>query len=103
MNATLVDELTAPEFLDASGLSYRRLDHWTRLGYLRTDRPCPGSGFARTWPRAEVDVARRLARLADAGILPERAVPVARGGQWIADGIRVELVDAPLAPEQSTR
>ena len=62
----------------AGDLSYRQLDYWTRRGYLRPDVPDVGTGYVRTWPREECDVARLMQRLIRAGLSVSKAAKVAR-------------------------
>lgn len=69
------------------GVTYRQLDYWIRQGYLRV--AAEGSGSCRTWPAAEVRVARIMARLVAAGVRPAAAERIARGGKEIAPGVRV--------------
>ena len=57
----------------AVGISYRRLDYWTRAGYLRPANSGLGSGVWRQWSEHELNVARAMARLVTAGL----TVPVA--------------------------
>lgn len=77
------------------GITYRQLDYWVRKGYLRPEgEASPGTGIARQWPAAELDIARRMGRLVAAGFPPERAAAFARN-DWprgeIAPGIMVEV------------
>lgn len=50
------------------GISYRQLDYWVRRDFLRPEDASPGSGYARRWPAAELDVARRMGVLTKAGL-----------------------------------
>lgn len=77
------------------GITYRQLDYWVRKGYLRPEgESSPGTGTARQWPPAELDIARRMGRLVAAGFPPERAAAFARN-DWprgeVAPGIMVEV------------
>jgi hypothetical protein len=56
--------------------TYRQLDHWCRVGYLRIDSP--GSGYLRNWPATEQRVAELMGRLVDAGMRPGPAAELAR-------------------------
>jgi MerR HTH family regulatory protein len=99
---------------DELGISYRQLDYWVRRGYLRPERRTArggkyggGQGVSRRWPAAELEIARRMARLTAAGITPERAAVFARES-WpsgeIAPGITVEITrgaDGPCAPAEA--
>lgn len=76
------------------GCTYRQLDYWVRKGYLRVPNATPGSGSWRTWPRREVVVAEKMARLVAAGIPPAVACRVARGDSEIAPGVRVVVRNA---------
>ena len=87
--------------LAAMGISYRQLDYWTRLGHLRPDAARPGSGNARYWPETEIEIARRMGRLAAAGLPLGFAAQMARE-TWpaadLAPGITVTVTD----PEASS-
>ena len=76
----------------ALGITYRQLDHWAIYGYLHP-QIYGGSGTARWWPAAEVEIARRMGRLAAAGLTVKRAAAFARD-DWprgeIAPGITLE-------------
>lgn len=80
------------------GITYRQLDYWSRLGYLRPVRlergRGEGSGSPRVWPPAELHVARLMGRLTAAGIQPSLAAVVARkwpDSEEIAPGIFVQI------------
>jgi hypothetical protein len=64
------------------GLTYRQLDHWCRVGYLKV--PGRGHGFRREWPDEEVRVATVMTRLVQAGLSPAVAHDVARQGGRLA-------------------
>lgn len=66
-----------------TGLTYRQLDYWTRLGYLVADENRPGSGNVRTFHPGEVAVGTIMRRLVTAGLIVEAAAFIARD---IADG-----------------
>lgn len=74
------------------GATYRQVDLWTRKQLLRPENATPGSGLARRWPAEEIRVGTAMARLVAAGLTPEAAHRVARGGQ-LAPGITVTLTD----------
>jgi hypothetical protein len=79
--APLSDEITSADLLlTIPGLTYRRLDHWARSGYIRPNEETPGSGIARTWADEEVAVLRRMVRLVYAGMVPPAAAELARRG-----------------------
>jgi DNA-binding transcriptional MerR regulator len=62
----------------ALGVSYRRLDYWTRRGYLKPDGNGLGSGYWRRWPDDELAVAALMARLVGAGLVLDVAAKIAR-------------------------
>jgi DNA-binding transcriptional MerR regulator len=75
------------------GITYRRLDHYVRQGYLHPLH-LGGSGHPREWTRAELEVARTMGRLAALGLPLETAHRVARSRDprcEIADGIWIEV------------
>lgn len=76
------------------GVSYRQIDHWVRRGWLRPDQPIPGSGNPREWTNEELDVARRMAALVNAGISPAVAADAARkGGEaWLSPHVKVTVL-----------
>jgi DNA-binding transcriptional MerR regulator len=61
----------------ARGLTYRRLDHWTRAGYLHPHHQ-GGTGNTRTWPAGELAIADLMRRLIDAGLTTGVAAIAAR-------------------------
>jgi DNA-binding transcriptional MerR regulator len=80
----------------ALGITYRQLDYWTRQGHLKPRQDAPSSGVPRKWPLAELEVARRMARLTDAGLAVERAAAFARES-WpkgeIAAGVTLAVTE----------
>lgn len=85
--------------VERTGLSYRQVDYWLRCGYLRTETG-GGSGYPRTIPDDEIQVAVILAELVTLGMRSSAAVPLAR---WLArDGLAVsghlQIVWAPGLP-----
>lgn len=79
----------------ADGPTYRQLDHWTRLGLLRTEHDVPGSGHPREWQRSELRVSRLMVRLLNAGLDLRRAHDVARSTEPAAGtpvgGVQLEI------------
>lgn len=79
---------------DLLGVTYRQLDYWNRKGYIRSANEGIGTGRTREWPRAELEIARRMGRLVAAGVSVERAAVFARDG-WprgeIAPGVVIEV------------
>jgi hypothetical protein len=79
----------------AAGLSYRRLDYWTRTGLLHAVNDAPGSGTPRRWQDGEAAIGALVVRLTDAGLDLQVAFRVARDGQHeLAPGIRL-LIEPP--------
>jgi DNA-binding transcriptional MerR regulator len=62
------------------GLTYRQIDHWSRRGWLRPSAP-GGTGNARVWPQAELQIADLMRRLTRAGLAVEAAAQAARAHQ----------------------
>lgn len=57
--------LTSSEVCAKSGLSFRRLDYWTRRGWITPAVEAEGSGNHRLWaPSILEDIADRLERIA---------------------------------------
>lgn len=86
---------TANDMIDL-GITYRRLDYWTRVGYLLADNPDCGSGTRRTYPPGEYTAVQVIARLVNAGLTPQAAAKATRHDGELAAGVRV-LIDAPDA------
>ncbi|GAA3550586.1 hypothetical protein GCM10022419_033550 [Nonomuraea rosea] len=75
--------ITRPLTLDQvlkRGLTYRQLDHWTRRGWLRPAH-AGGTGNARVWPAAELQIADLMRRLTRAGLAAAAAAQAARTHQ----------------------
>ena len=80
------------------GISYRRLDHWTRLGLLHPLH-LGGTGNAREWTRAELEVARMMGHLVRAGASPALAERMARSRRCeITPGTWLRLGAPPSGP-----
>jgi hypothetical protein len=94
------EDICAPCVLATTGLTYRQLDYWVRAGYLRPVRDRTGSGIARLWPHAELEIAGRMKRLTDVGLPPREAHRFARE-MWpdgeIAPGIWISAEEVPCA------
>jgi DNA-binding transcriptional MerR regulator len=84
--------VSAGDLLRLTGLTYRQVVHWSEpLGILHPDNPKPGSGNPRTWPRADVPMARLIGELTRQGIDLHVAARVARTEPDPDGFIRVEL------------
>lgn len=108
MTTTEPDLVGTAALVAASGLTFRQIDYWTRLGLLHTTawdgecNPTDGSGRYRHYPIGEVHIAQTAARLLAAGFTVEAALDIARkfatgttvdlrAGFWLAD-LTVESV-----------
>jgi DNA-binding transcriptional MerR regulator len=76
--AAEADWLTSDQVVRQAGITYRRLDYWTRVGYLSPAVPAAGNGSARVWTPWEAEIAGRIRRLSEAGLPVEAAVRYAR-------------------------
>lgn len=86
------ETFTSAEVMDATGLTYRQVDYWTRMGWLRTvTAPTPGSGYWRAYPRAEVRVAHLMVAMANAGVAVQVAAEAARRATVVAEDWSVTL------------
>ncbi len=63
--------VTSVEIQKRVGITYKKVDYWTRQGYLQTwlSDPTPGSGSRRQYADAEMDVARLMKFLSEHGFL----------------------------------
>jgi len=81
-----------------AGLTYRQVDNWIRLGYLRPVDSAPGSGYKREWPVNELRVATSMAYLVKAGLTLSVAHEVAREGKrQLGPGILLDLDETILS------
>lgn len=81
MACTTVDEpgIHGPQAAKAAGVTYRRLDYWTRIGYLSAEQPKgEGSGNPRLYSEGEIRVAAWLGILCETGMTLAHAAPIAR-------------------------
>lgn len=60
------------------GLTYRKLDHWVRKGYITPLHEVHGAGNKRSFSRRESGVARRMQELIEVGFTLEAAAKYAR-------------------------
>jgi hypothetical protein len=72
------DKVTTDDVVMRTGITYRRLDSWARLGYL--DVPILGQGRAagRDWPDKEIVAAMLIHKMSEAGVQPVKGHKVAR-------------------------
>lgn len=68
------------------GLSKDKVYKWVRRGWLKPERVPAGhwEGYDLAFSAAEVEVAKRMARLVKAGMYPDAAHKVARGSRRAA-------------------
>lgn len=63
------DWVTTSELVAEVDITYRQADYWTRTGLLTPiDLACPGTGNTRRYPADQVNRARVLATLTEAGV-----------------------------------
>ena len=72
--------MTGQQLASHIGATYRQVDHWTSLGYLRARaaKANPGSGNPRDYTPREVEVAEAMAALVRHGVEPKVAARLAR-------------------------
>ena len=72
--------MTGQQLAKHIGASYRQVDHWTTLGYLKARRGTanPGHGFRRDYTPREVEVAEAMAALVKQGVEPKVAARIGR-------------------------
>jgi DNA-binding transcriptional MerR regulator len=88
-------DLGAEELRRCAGITYRQLDYWTTQGWLRADeRRKQRSGYRRTYPEGELEIADGMRRLIGAGLTATAAARVARAGE-----VRVGLIIAMLTED----
>lgn len=51
---------TTPQVVHLTGISYRRLDHWRRQGWITGEPEYMGSGFPRRWTPQDIERATEL-------------------------------------------
>ena len=76
----LSDEVYSTEQLRvAAGLTLRQAVYWPSQGYLKPVNPDCGSGAQLLWSPEEIEVAKLMRRLINAGFVLAAANQVARG------------------------
>lgn len=84
--------MNGPELCAFAGITYRQADFWTRQGLLRPyGRAAATQGYPRDYPDGEARVARRMARLIEAGLRLRPAHDIARGDEKGARVLRQAL------------
>lgn len=97
-----------------TGITYRQLDYWCRTGYLHPSTANPGSGYQRSFPADEVEIARLMVLLTGAGVEAKAAARAAREGvetgmscgqlddgvvvAWFVEDPPADLSHAPMKP-----
>lgn len=71
-------KVTTDDVVARTGITYRRLDHWARLGYLQVPVIGQGRGAGRDWPDKEIRAAVLIDRIAGSGITAHTAAKIAR-------------------------
>lgn len=56
------EPLSTVQVAQATGVTYRMLDHWCRCGYIDGQEPWTGSGSRRRWTPEQVARVEQLAR-----------------------------------------
>lgn len=69
---------TSVDLMRLTGATYRQVDYWSRVGYLRPPEPTPGSGAQRVFSPTEVQVAYLMVALTNAGVEVGAAALAAR-------------------------
>ena len=83
---------SSKEAAKLSGISYRQLDHWTRLGVIKPEQEAKGTGTARRWSPAQLVELRVIAGLRGRGVSMQR---VRRAIGWLRK--HLPKVNSPLA------
>lgn len=81
--------VTSVAFLRLPGMTYRKLDYWTRTHVLHAAADHVGSGYKRLWPADEVGVCAAILRLCSAGIALDVAARIARKPRPLAGSFEV--------------
>jgi hypothetical protein len=90
----------AHELTNRAGITYRQLDFWTRCGYLTPlkDR-IPRTGYPRVYPLDQVDLARQMRRLVDAGLTTPMSLVHDTAVALLEQG-EAQLGDFTITPRQ---
>lgn len=71
-------KVTTDDVVQRTGITFRRLDHWARLGYLQVPVVGKGKGAGREWPDKEIRAAVLIDRITKGGISAPKAAQIAR-------------------------
>jgi len=83
---------SSQEAAELSGISYRQLDYWTRLGVVKPEREAKGTGTARRWSPTQIVELRVIAGLRGSGVSMQR---VRRAAGWLRK--HLPRLKSPLA------
>ncbi len=75
---TKKEKVTTDDVVEMTGITYRRLDSWARLGYLEVPIVGYGKNGGRDWPDKAITAAMLIDKMTKAGIQPIKACRVAR-------------------------
>lgn len=68
---------TSDQVVKVTGITYRQLDHWCRMGYVDLLNRTPGSGSPRHFTDAQLSHLATVKALVDAGINTRTAAHIA--------------------------
>ena len=71
-------KISTDDVVARTGITFRRLDHWARLGYLQVPVTGQGKGKGREWPDKEIRAAVLIDRITKGGIATPKAAKIAR-------------------------
>lgn len=74
----MATRISALELAQLIRVSYKQLDRWAVLGYIKEEPRERGTGHRRTFRNGEVRVAQVMATLVHAGVTPSVAAKAAR-------------------------
>lgn len=75
----MTGDVSATRLAEVTHLSYRRLDYYTRRGFVTPRNPDPGSGGRRAFAFAEAVKVAVIAELVAAGVQVTTAAAIANG------------------------
>lgn len=71
-------KVSTDDVVRITGITFRRLDNWARLGYLRVPVIGKGKGSGREWPESEIKAAVLIDRITAGGVVAATAAKIAR-------------------------